>query len=141
MITIANLRLQRGQKVLLESANARIDVGQRVGVIGRNGTGKSSLFALLRGELHGDAGDVSIPSNWVIAHVAQEMPETEMSAVDYVLEGDEALMRLNAELKLAEEQNDGVAIAHCHTELAQMDAYSAPARAGQLLNGLGFAAN
>lgn len=89
MITIANLRLQRGQKVLLESANARIDVGQRVGVIGRNGTGKSSLFALLRGELHGDAGDVSIPSNWVIAHVAQEMPETEMSAVDYVLEGDE----------------------------------------------------
>ena len=141
MITIANLRLQRGQKVLLESANARIDVGQRVGVIGRNGTGKSSLFALLRGELHGDAGDVSIPSNWVIAHVAQEMPETEMSAVDYVLEGDEALMRLNAELKLAEEQNDGVAIAHCHTELAQMDAYSAPARAGQLLNGLGFAQN
>ena len=141
MITIANLRLQRGQKVLLESANARIDVGQRVGVIGRNGTGKSSLFALLRGELHGDAGDVSIPSNWVIAHVAQEMPETEMSAVDYVLEGDEALMRLNAELKLAEEQNDGVAIAHCHSELAQMDAYSAPARAGQLLNGLGFAQN
>ena len=141
MITITNLRLQRGQKVLLESANARVDIGQRVGVIGRNGTGKSSLFALLRGELHGDAGDVSIPSNWVIAHVAQEMPETEMSALDYVLEGDEELMRLKAELKIAEEQNDGVAIAHCHSELARIDAYSAPARAGQLLNGLGFAAN
>ena len=139
MITITNLRLQRGQKVLLESANARVDIGQRVGVIGRNGTGKSSLFALLRGELHGDAGDVSIPSNWVIAHVAQEMPETEMSALDYVLEGDEELMRLKAELKIAEEQNDGVAIAHCHSELARIDAYSAPARAGQLLNGLGFA--
>jgi ATP-binding cassette subfamily F protein 3 len=97
------------------------------------------LFALLRGELHGDAGDVSIPSNWVIAHVAQEMPETEMSALDYVLEGDEELMRLKAELKIAEEQNDGVAIAHCHSELARIDAYSAPARAGQLLNGLGFA--
>ncbi|MCE1176139.1 MAG: ATP-binding cassette domain-containing protein [Burkholderiales bacterium] len=139
MITITNLRLQRGQKVLLESANARVDIGQRVGVIGRNGTGKSSLFALLRGELHGDAGDVSIPSNWVIAHVAQEMPETEMSALDYVLEGDEELMRLKAELKIAEEQNDGVAIAHCHSEWARIDAYSAPARAGQLLNGLGFA--
>ncbi len=141
MITLSNLRLQRGQKVLLESANARIDVGQRVGVIGRNGTGKSSLFALLRGQLHGDAGDVRIPTNWVIAHVAQEMPETEMSAVDYVLEGDEELVRLNAELHIAEEQNDGVAMAHCHTELARIDAYSAPARAAQLLNGLGFAQN
>ncbi|MBS1175506.1 MAG: yheS [Burkholderiaceae bacterium] len=141
MITITNLRLQRGQKVLLESANARIDVGQRVGVIGRNGTGKSSLFALLRGELHGDAGDVNIPANWVIAHVAQEMPETSISAVDYVLQGDEELLRLNAELKIAEDKNDGVAIAHCHSELARIDAYSAPARAGQLLNGLGFAQN
>ncbi len=141
MITLSNLRLQRGQKVLLESANARIDIGQRVGVIGRNGTGKSSLFALLRGELHDDAGDVSIPANWVIAHVAQEMPETEVSALSYVLAGDDELSRLNAELAQAEHINDGVAMAHCHTELARIEAYSAPARAAQLLNGLGFAQN
>ena len=92
MITISNLRLQRGQKVLLENANARIDVGQRVGIIGRNGTGKSSLFALLRGELHADAGDVIIPAHWVLAHVAQEMPETDESALDYVLAGDGELV-------------------------------------------------
>ena len=98
MITISNLRLQRGQKVLLENANARIDVGQRVGIIGRNGTGKSSLFALLRGELHADAGDVIIPAHWVLAHVAQEMPETDESALDYVLAGDGELVELNAEL-------------------------------------------
>ena len=141
MITISNLRLQRGSKVLLENANARIDIGQRVGVIGRNGTGKSSLFALLRGELHADAGDVIIPAHWVLAHVAQEMPETDESALDYVLAGDAELVELNAELARAEQADDGTQIAHCHAELARIDAYSAPARAAQLLNGLGFAQN
>ena len=141
MITISNLRLQRGQKVLLENANARIDIGQRVGIIGRNGTGKSSLFALLRGELHADAGDVVIPAHWVLAHVAQEMPETDESALDYVLAGDAELVELNAELTRAEQADDGTQIAHCHAELARIDAYSAPARAAQLLNGLGFAQN
>ncbi len=141
MITISNLRLQRGQKVLLENANARIDIGQRVGIIGRNGTGKSSLFALLRGELHADAGDVVIPAHWVLAHVAQEMPETDESALDYVLAGDAELVELNAELTRAEQADDGTQIAHCHAELARIDAYSAPARAAQLLNGLGFVQN
>ena len=141
MITLSNLRLQRGQKVLLENANARIDIGQRVGIIGRNGTGKSSLFALLRGELHADAGDVIIPAHWVLAHVAQEMPETDESALDYVLAGDGELVELNAELARAEQADDGTQIAHCHAELARIDAYSAPARAAQLLNGLGFAQN
>ena len=141
MITISNLRLQRGQKVLLENANARIDIGQRVGIIGRNGTGKSSLFALLRGELHADAGDVVIPAHWVLAHVAQEMPETDESALDYVLAGDGELVELNVELARAEQADDGTQIAHCHAELARIDAYSAPARAAQLLNGLGFAQN
>ena len=141
MITISNLRLQRGQKVLLENANARIDIGQRVGIIGRNGTGKSSLFALLRSELHADAGDVIIPAHWVLAHVAQEMPETDESALDYVLAGDAELVELNAELARAEQADDGTQIAHCHAELARIDAYSAPARAAQLLNGLGFAQN
>ena len=141
MITLSNLRLQRGQKVLLENANARIDIGQRVGIIGRNGTGKSSLFALLRSELHADAGDVIIPAHWVLAHVAQEMPETDESALDYVLAGDAELVELNAELTRAEQADDGTQIAHCHAELARIDAYSAPARAAQLLNGLGFAQN
>ena len=121
--------------------NARIDIGQRVGIIGRNGTGKSSLFALLRSELHADAGDVIIPAHWVLAHVAQEMPETDESALDYVLAGDAELVELNAELTRAEQADDGTQIAHCHAELARIDAYSAPARAAQLLNGLGFAQN
>lgn len=139
MITLSNLRLQRGQKILLQSASARIDVGQRVGIIGRNGTGKSSLFALLRGELSVDAGSIEIPAHWVIAHVAQEMPETTVSALDYVLAGDAELTRLHTELAQASAQDDGMAIAHCHAELDRIDAYRAPARAGQLLNGLGFA--
>ena len=139
MITITNLRLQRGTSVLLKDANARIDTGQRVGVVGRNGTGKSSLFALLRGELLADQGDVSIPTRWVVAHVAQEMPETEESALDYVLAGDAELTELNAQLAAAEASDNGEAIGTIYGELTRIDAYTAPSRAAQLLNGLGFA--
>ena len=139
MITISNLRLQRGTSVLLKDANARIDTGQKVGVVGRNGTGKSSLFALFRNELQADEGEVSIPTRWVVAHVAQEMPETDESALDYVLAGDAELTSLNAQLAEAEASNDGEQIGFIYAELTRIDAYTAPSRAAQLLNGLGFA--
>ena len=141
MITLTNLRLQRGNNVLLQKANARIDTGQSVGLVGRNGTGKSSLFALLRGELLADEGDVYIPNNWTIAHVAQEMPDTEESALDYVLAGDEALAALNAQLEQAIADDDGELMGTVYSDMAVIDAYTAPSRAAQLLNGLGFAQN
>ena len=141
MITLTNLRLQRGNNVLLQKANARIDTGQSVGLVGRNGTGKSSLFALLRGELLADEGDVYIPNNWMIAHVAQEMPDTEESALDYVLAGDEALAALNAQLEQAIADDDGELMGTVYSDMAVIDAYTAPSRAAQLLNGLGFAQN
>ena len=141
MITLTNLRLQRGNNVLLQKANARIDTGQSVGLVGRNGTGKSSLFALLRGELLADEGDVYIPNNWTIAHVAQEMPDTGESALDYVLAGDEALAALNAQLEQAIADDDGEMMGTVYADMAVIDAYTAPSRAAQLLNGLGFAQN
>lgn len=139
MITITNLRLQRGTNVLLEKANARIDTGQKVGLVGRNGAGKSSLFALLRGELLADEGDVSIPTKWTVAHVAQEMPDTDESALDYVLGGDAELTLYNAQLDQAMLDDDGEAMGSIFAEMTRIDAYSAPSRAAQLLNGLGFA--
>ena len=141
MITLTNLRLQRGNNVLLQKANARIDTGQSVGLVGRNGTGKSSLIALLRGELLADEGDVYIPNNWTIAHVAQEMPDTGESALDYVLAGDEALAALNAQLEQAIADDDGEMMGAVYADMAVIDAYTAPSRAAQLLNGLGFAQN
>ncbi|CKK35693.1 ABC transporter ATP-binding protein [Neisseria meningitidis] len=91
MIEIKNLTLQRGLKVLLDKANATVNPGQRVGLIGKNGTGKSSLFALIKGKITQDGGDVSIPKNWRLASVSQETPDLDISALDYVLQGDAEL--------------------------------------------------
>ena len=88
MIEIKNLTLQRGLKVLLDQAALSLAPGRRVGLIGKNGSGKSSLFALLKGEITADKGDVSIPKHWKTAAVAQEMPALDISALDYVLQGD-----------------------------------------------------
>ena len=138
MIEINRLTLQRGNKVLLEQASARITPGRRVGLIGKNGSGKSSLFALIKGEIGADAGDIRLPPHWKLAAVAQETPALEISALDYVLQGDAELQTFQVALKQAEAQNDGHAIAECHAKLEEIDAYSAPARAAKLLNGLGF---
>ena len=138
MIEINRLTLQRGNKVLLEQASARIAPGRRVGLIGKNGSGKSSLFALIKGEIGADAGDIRLPPHWKLAAVAQETPALEISALDYVLQGDAELQTFQVALKQAEAQNDGHAIAECHAKLEEIDAYSAPARAAKLLNGLGF---
>ncbi|HEZ3392584.1 TPA: ATP-binding cassette domain-containing protein [Neisseria meningitidis] len=138
MIEIKNLTLQRGLKVLLDKANATVNPGQRVGLIGKNGTGKSSLFALIKGEITQDGGDVSIPKNWRLASVSQETPDLDISALDYVLQGDAELQTLQTALRQAEAQNDGMKQAEYHAKLEEIDAYTAPARAAKLLNGLGF---
>ena len=99
MLVFSDLSLRRGVKALLESASVSIHPGQRVGVTGANGVGKSSLFALIRGELSPDTGHFSLPPSWVIAHVKQETPSSEQSALDYALEGDAEYVQLRAKLE------------------------------------------
>ena len=139
MIKLKNLSLRRGLKELLKDANLTLNPGYKVGLIGANGVGKSTLFALLMGQLHADAGSAELPAQWEIAHVAQETPALQQSALDFVLDGDHGLRALEAQLALAEQSGDGNAIGHLHGELAHIDGYSAPARAARLLDGLGFA--
>nr|WP_298110473.1 ATP-binding cassette domain-containing protein [uncultured Pseudomonas sp.] len=138
MIRLQNLTLQRGPQRLLEDAEMTLNPGHKAGLIGANGAGKSSLFALLRGELGADAGDCLIPADWRIAHMRQEIDAVERQAVDYVLDGDVRLRQVQTELAAAEAAHDGAAVARLHTELDTLDGYSADARARKLLAGLGF---
>ena len=138
MIEIKNLTLQRGSKILLDNATATINPRQRVGLIGKNGTGKSSLFALIKGEIGQDKGDLLLPKTWKLAAVAQETPALDTTALDYVLQGDAELQHFQAALAAAEADNDGMKQAEWHAKLDEIDAYSAPARAAKLLSGLGF---
>ncbi|WP_397377247.1 ATP-binding cassette domain-containing protein [Pseudomonas sp.] len=138
MIRLQNLTLQRGPQRLLEDAEMTLHPGHKAGLIGANGAGKSSLFALFRGELSADAGDCLIPADWRVAHMRQEIDAVERQAVDYVLDGDVKLRRVQAELAVAEAAHDGAAVARLHTELDTLDGYSADARARKLLAGLGF---
>ena len=139
MIRLQNLTLQRGPQRLLDGAELTLHPGQKVGLVGANGAGKSSLFALLRGELTADAGDCLLPPDWRIAHMRQEVDTLDRLAVDYVLDGDVQLRRIQAALASAEAEHDGTALARLHTELDNADGYSADARARKLLAGLGFA--
>lgn len=138
MIEIKNLSLQRGSKQLLQHASLTIYPGQRVGLIGKNGTGKSSLFALLEGKISHDSGDLRLPKHWQLATVKQETPALDSPALDYVLQGDTELQQLQQLLQQAEASNDGLKQAEYHARLDEIGAYSAPARAAKLLNGLGF---
>ena len=138
MIRLQNLVLQRGPQRLLEGAELTLHPGQKAGLIGANGAGKSSLFALLRGELSADGGDCLLPPDWRIAHMQQEVSDLERLAADYVLDGDQHLRRIQRELAIAEAAHDGVAIARLHVDLDSADGYSADARARKLLAGLGF---
>ncbi|RIA34952.1 ATP-binding cassette subfamily F protein 3 [Ectopseudomonas oleovorans] len=138
MIRLQNLTLQRGPQRLLEGAELTLHAGHKAGLIGANGAGKSSLFALLRGELTPDAGDCLLPGDWRIAHMRQEVDTLDRLAVDYVLDGDHNLRRVQAELAAAEQSHDGAAIARLHSELDSADGYTADARARKLLAGLGF---
>ena len=139
MITLRNISLQRGTKILFEQVNITINAGQKVGFIGANGSGKSSLFALLYGELHQDSGDVALPPNLTIAHVAQETPAVSTPAIDYVLDGDQELRDIEADLVTAQQNHDGLREASLHAQFEAIDGYTAPARAAQLMHGLGFA--
>ncbi|WP_300246810.1 ATP-binding cassette domain-containing protein [Pseudomonas sp.] len=138
MIRLQNLTLQRGPQRLLEDAELTLHAGQKAGLIGANGAGKSSLFALLRGELHPDSGDCFLPADWRIAHMRQEVDTLERLAVDYVLDGDLRLRQVQRELAAAEAAHDGGAQARLHAELDSADGYTADARARKLLAGLGF---
>ncbi len=138
MIQFKNLTLTRGVKVLLEAATFQLHPGHKVGLIGANGAGKSSLFALLRGELQPEVGDLEMPPNWVIAHVAQETPALNQPALEFVLDGDEELREVEAALISAEANHEGEKIAELHHRLSDIEGYSAKARASALLDGLGF---
>tara|TARA_B110000503_G_scaffold138094_2_gene223588 strand:+ start:321 stop:2228 length:1908 start_codon:yes stop_codon:yes gene_type:complete len=139
MITLSNIQLRRGQKVLLDDAELVVHPGQHIGIIGANGSGKSTLFKLLMGQVTPDAGDLFIPSNWRVAHMAQELANSENSALDFVLDGDPAIRAIERAIEqaLADGDNDRLAL-----EYEKMDAangFDAHYRAEQLLHGLGFA--
>ncbi len=138
MIRLSNLTLQRGPQRLLEGAELTLHAGQKAGLIGANGAGKSSLFALLRGELTPDSGDCQLPGDWRIAHMRQEVDTLDRLAVDYVLDGDIRLRQVQDALAAAEAAHDNAALARLHVELDSADGYTADARARKLLAGLGF---
>ncbi len=138
MITLNNVSLRRGAKLLLDKATVTLNPGEKVGLVGRNGAGKSTLFALLNGTLHEDGGDFSIPKVWRMAQVAQNMPETEESATDFVIAGDTRLIELRQALEAAELAEDGMAMAHAHVDLADAGEHDATSRAQALILGLGF---
>ena len=138
MLQAINLSVRRGVKLLFENTNFQIHPGQKVGLTGANGTGKSSLFSLIQNDLHSDVGDCIYPDNWTIAHVAQEIPDGEKKAIDFVLDGDTELRDIQHQIKKAEHNDDGILLANLHTQLDNINGYTANARASQLLAGLGF---
>ena len=138
MITLREVTLRRGVKIVLEKTSVTLQPGEKIGLVGRNGAGKSSLFSLLTHRLQSDGGDVSMPPRWRIGEVAQDMPETEDSATDYVLQGDSRLMEANAALAAAEAADDGHAMGEAHQEISEAGGFEARPRAQALLMGLGF---
>ena len=138
MITLKNLVLRRGVKVLLDNASCNINPGEKVGLVGRNGAGKSSLFGLLNHTLHEDKGDFYVPPQWRMAQVAQDMPETEQSATQFVIDGDVTLLAAQQEVTASEDSGDGERMAHAYMALHDAGAHDAPARAQALILGLGF---
>ena len=138
MLKLTNLTLRRGSRVLIDGASLTVHAGQRVGVTGANGTGKSSLFALVRGELSPDAGEFTLPPDWVISHVAQETPAVDAAAIEYAMDGDAELRTVERALVDAEAAGEGTRIGELHARLDAIDGYSARARAARLLRGLGF---
>ncbi len=147
MIRISNLTLARGTKRLFDNASLTLFPGHKVGLVGANGIGKSTLFSLMRGEIHQDAGELEMPPSWVIAHVAQHTPQSQLSALEYTLDGDRELRVLEAELAKAEalEWHDeseheklAAELSNLHTRFEEIGGYAARSRAASLLSGLGF---
>ena len=138
MLSLHDVTLRRGSRVLFEHGELAIHAGQKIGVTGANGAGKSSLLALLRGELEADVGEMFVPPGLAIAHVAQETPAVTGPAVEFVMAGDRELTGIQAELAKCRESGDGMGEAAAHGRLEAIDGYSARSRAGQLMHGLGF---
>jgi ATP-binding cassette, subfamily F, member 3 len=146
MIILRNLTLRRSAKVLLDNVSVTLNPGEKIGLVGRNGAGKSTLFGLINGSLHEDSGDFSMPAQWRLAQVAQDMPDTDESATAFVLGGDTRLVELRAALAHAEARHDaepddhdlGMEIAHLHSDLADAGEHDAVPRAQALILGLGF---
>ncbi len=142
MIRFLQVSLMRGIKPLLEGADVTLNPGDKIGLIGANGAGKSSLFGLLRGELHADQGEIDFPAKWRMAYVAQETPPLDRAAIDYAIDGDVTLRNLEAELARLESEpesmENGIQIGELYAALADADAYTVQSRAEQLLIGLGF---
>jgi ATP-binding cassette, subfamily F, member 3 len=138
LIRLTNLRLLRGTKQVLDGATVTLQPGERIGLVGANGAGKSSLFALLAGRLQADRGDASIPPTWRLSEVAQQLPETDQGATDFVLDGDLTLLKAREALEAAEAAHDGLLMAEAHGALQDAGAFDARARAQALLLGLGF---
>lgn len=138
MIFFSDLTLKCGQTLLLEHANATIHTGQKVGLVGKNGCGKSSLFALLKQELSAEGGEAKYPAQWSLAWVNQETPALDISALEYVIQGDREYTQLIKQLEQANADNDGNLIATLHAKLDTIDAWTIQSRASTLLHGLGF---
>jgi len=140
MLKLSNVSLRQGTKVLFENVSFTVHAGQRVGISGANGCGKSSLFAMVLDSLQPDSGDFSIQSGFVIAHVAQELTATEQAAIEFVIDGDKELRDIQQKIAQAEEQHDGHRAAELYAELETIQGYTANSRAAILMNGLGFKA-
>lgn len=138
MITLKNISLRRGAKILLDQTSVSLNPGEKVGLVGRNGAGKSSLFALLNKTLTEDSGEFDIPSQWRMGQVAQDMPETDASATDFVIEGDTELLAARAEVTAAEATDDGERMANAYMALHDAGEHDAASRAQALIQGLGF---
>ncbi|NUF27753.1 ABC transporter ATP-binding protein [Gilliamella sp. ESL0254] len=138
MIVFDSIQVRRGVNLLLDNASATINPQQKVGLVGKNGCGKSTLFSLIKGEIQADAGTLSIPSQWQLAWVNQETPALDIPAIEYAIDGDREYRQLEKQLNIANEQNNGQQIAVIHEKLDTIDAWTIRARAATLLHGLGF---
>ena len=140
MLKITDLSLRRGTRLLLENIALDVFPGQRMGLTGANGCGKSSLFSVIAGRLEADQGNVTLPRGALISEVLQETPESSQTAIDYVIDGDKSYRSLELKIAQAELSSDGTELATLHSQMEAIDGFRVSARAGQLLHGLGFTA-
>ncbi len=138
MLNFKNICLRRGPEILFSGASFTLHKGQKIGITGANGVGKSSFFAFIRNELHPDEGEFSMPPGLQIAHVAQETPAIQREAIEYVIDGDQELRQLEEQLQEQERVDDGLRLAELHEKLETLGGYTAQSRASRLMNGLGF---
>ncbi len=138
MINFTDVTLRRGPRVLFADATFGLFRGEKAGITGENGSGKSSLLALVRGELQPDAGTFEMPSNLAVAHVSQELLATDQAAIEFVLDGDAELRAIETAIAEAEARNEGIKLGELHARYAAVGGYDARSRAAKLMHGLGF---